>query len=766
VGCFGLPRNPSESSREGWCRVVSCRATSGSSVSTALARAVTGLPDSVIQRLFHQLKREGEAAEAPSEKALKEWRERQEFMLRRMTGMSERRMNSLEQKLFRSRSEPIPDAASFYAWSRIEGLARQEAVIEHAGHGVIDLEPPGSQADVYDLDEEGRPTFVWYASYGSNMHEDRFMAYVQGGRPEGATRTYAGCTDKTPPVEDVPIRFHARPHFAMRSTVWSGGVAFVDPDPQAACLGRAYLITAEQFDEVVAQENGTPVSMADQIDFEQVLLSGTHRIGDGQYETMVHIGDYEGAPVITFTAPFSARDAIAGDQVLPTRSWSSSSVSGYQWSGSSQGSSVRTRELDQAAESLAESSNEPALEFPVDDAVDVPESPAALFPAEPKVLASYGGSKKKGKKGKKGKGGGTASGTTASSSTPTGRKITSTKPSEAYVRMIGSGLAETFDMDEVAQADYIRGCPGGDQWKRNDLVRVLRGETLQRETPRSEGFNWADSPLAHGQSYESARRRAWLSEPPPSMPPAASARWREIAGMISVYEDEMRDYRRRMDSAGSVEERASWAGRYNSARKDYEDAKSELSGLNEANERATPKPSGGIGAPKNSGSSKSSGSSKGSSSAKPSKAASQATPPQPVSEPQPVPHRPTFSAADQAPARTSLSSQTAPTSRAGRPSQSTQSGGSPARRAAHRVEEKRSEQRRTLLSENETVQAFQEGQRMSGPEIAREQQNLKALRTQARDAAARQSPARLVHALWREVAISETRLTGAGLTPQ
>ena len=34
------------------------------------------------------------------------------------------------------------------------------------------------------------PVQVWYASYGSNLARDRFLCYLEGGRPKGATRTY------------------------------------------------------------------------------------------------------------------------------------------------------------------------------------------------------------------------------------------------------------------------------------------------------------------------------------------------------------------------------------------------------------------------------------------------------------------------------------------------------------------------------------------------------------------------------------------------
>lgn len=294
---------------------MSCRTTSGGSVSTSLARMVSGLPDKDIQHLFHALKREGAGQPAPSELALADWRERQQQMLDRATRLTDKRRDALRRNLFRSREEPVPDGAMFYAWSRIEARARQEAVIRSIDTAV-DLEPPGSQADQYELGEDGRPVNVMYASYGSNLHRDRFMKYIEGGTPPGSRRNYPGCTDPSEPEFDIPIRYHGgfRAHFALTSSVWRGGIAFMDKTPDddtATALGRAYKLPIGTFDEVVHFENGGFLAKtARPVPLDEVLATGRSVTGDGVYETMVHIGDYQGMPVITFTAPFSTHDAL------------------------------------------------------------------------------------------------------------------------------------------------------------------------------------------------------------------------------------------------------------------------------------------------------------------------------------------------------------------------------------------------------------------------------------------------------------------------
>lgn len=374
---------------------MSCHSTSGGIVSTSLARAISGLSEQEIQRTFHALKREAHGLPAPSELDVAEWRSRQYDLLQRMRSMKPNRKDSLRDRLFRSRSESVPDGSTFYAWSRLEARARQEATLNALDSAVIDLEPPGSQADQYDLGEDGRPKRVWYASYGSNLHRDRFMNYIEGGSPEGSSRIYDGCEDPTPPTDDIPIRFSgSRPHFALTSRVWRGGIAFIDQQPKDATaqgLGRAYNVSIDQFDGVVAQENGGSSKEARPVPLDEALTEGRSVTGTGSYETIMHIGDYQGAPVLTFTAPFTTQEAV-----------------------------TKTGYIERVA-------------------------PGGKTPVRMPVMTN--------------------------------------KPSAAYLRMIGGGLNETFGMDETQQADYLRGCPGGERWTRQQMVRILRGQ--DPEPPRA-----------------------------------------------------------------------------------------------------------------------------------------------------------------------------------------------------------------------------------------------------------------------------------------
>lgn len=98
---------------------------------------------------------------------------------------------------------------------------------------------------------------LWYACYGSNLLAERFRCYIGGGRPKNAKRVYPGCTNKEFPEKSKPVKIPGELYFAKTSKTWSGGGAgFIRPDENTAeeTLGRMYLITREQFIELVQQE--------------------------------------------------------------------------------------------------------------------------------------------------------------------------------------------------------------------------------------------------------------------------------------------------------------------------------------------------------------------------------------------------------------------------------------------------------------------------------------------------------------------------------
>lgn len=151
---------------------------------------------------------------------------------------------------------------------------------------------------------------VWYVSYGSNMSAARLTAYLEGGVPPGGRRRNPGARDDSPPRRSVPVDLPGALYFAGHSPQWGGGVAFYDHDatgPRGAgpTAARAYLLTAEQFTDVAAQEMYRVPQEGDAL--EEVVIGGIdggrHHAGPGHYETLVEVGRLDGAPMLLFTAP-------------------------------------------------------------------------------------------------------------------------------------------------------------------------------------------------------------------------------------------------------------------------------------------------------------------------------------------------------------------------------------------------------------------------------------------------------------------------------
>lgn len=119
---------------------------------------------------------------------------------------------------------------------------------------------------------------VWYACYGSNINYERFKLYLLGGEKDffGVVVSNEGCRDKSLPVRIKRYTFKHPVYFAKNSSIWGGGVAFLDTRKTWAAQGVAYLITYEQFLDVKRQEGSW-------------------------YNEEIDLGELDGYPVKTFT---------------------------------------------------------------------------------------------------------------------------------------------------------------------------------------------------------------------------------------------------------------------------------------------------------------------------------------------------------------------------------------------------------------------------------------------------------------------------------
>lgn len=143
--------------------------------------------------------------------------------------------------------------------------------------------------------------YIWYACYGSNLLEERFTCYISGGRPEGSFRTYTGCTNRSLPKASKPIKIKAELYFAKHSQTWSGGgAAFIRPDENSLTLGKMYLITAEQFNELVKQEIRFEGKL--EIDLALAVKNGfLITKPESWYGKILYLGSEKGKPIFTFT---------------------------------------------------------------------------------------------------------------------------------------------------------------------------------------------------------------------------------------------------------------------------------------------------------------------------------------------------------------------------------------------------------------------------------------------------------------------------------
>jgi effector-binding domain-containing protein len=135
------------------------------------------------------------------------------------------------------------------------------------------------------------------------------LCYIRGGTPYGTTTRYTGCTDKSPPIKDKQVSIPYKLYFADQSPIWDdAGVAFINPHevmegPTGVTLGRMYLITREQFIDVVRQENGFELGDPGiQIDFKETIKNGKSRASDGWYSIILYLGMEDSYPIFTFTS--------------------------------------------------------------------------------------------------------------------------------------------------------------------------------------------------------------------------------------------------------------------------------------------------------------------------------------------------------------------------------------------------------------------------------------------------------------------------------
>ncbi|TXC86044.1 hypothetical protein FS935_18515 [Metabacillus litoralis] len=170
--------------------------------------------------------------------------------------------------------------------------------------------------------------YVWYASYGSNINNDRFLCYIKGGKPNGSSMVEEGCRDQSLPIKESIHLIKHPLYFAKESGRWNfQGVAFIGLYQDSSCItySKKYLITTEQFMDIVKQEN-------DGIKFKLNLQDVQERNSyvfneESWYGNILYLGKDSGYPIYTFTAPWDKKEV---DWKKPSHSYLSTIIKGLR----------------------------------------------------------------------------------------------------------------------------------------------------------------------------------------------------------------------------------------------------------------------------------------------------------------------------------------------------------------------------------------------------------------------------------------------------
>lgn len=139
---------------------------------------------------------------------------------------------------------------------------------------------------------------VWYAAYGSNCWEARLGVYLKGGYLPEVGRSSAGSSDSSPPSDSMPFVFLRRLRFAGHARSWGGTAPAHLSDEAGLTLGRAWLVSWRQFEDIFAQENGN--------EYQPLRLperSGTTVVEESPYGRVANLGWFANSPIVGFDCP-------------------------------------------------------------------------------------------------------------------------------------------------------------------------------------------------------------------------------------------------------------------------------------------------------------------------------------------------------------------------------------------------------------------------------------------------------------------------------
>ena len=108
-----------------------------------------------------------------------------------------------------------------------------------------------------------------------------------------AVRDLPGCRDTSDPLDSFGVLIGGGVYFASHSSGWLAGMAFYDPRTHGEVAARAYLITTEQFVDVLAQETRRAPGIT--LDLAPAFRGDRYSEGVGGYSILVRVGVRQGA---------------------------------------------------------------------------------------------------------------------------------------------------------------------------------------------------------------------------------------------------------------------------------------------------------------------------------------------------------------------------------------------------------------------------------------------------------------------------------------
>ena len=107
-----------------------------------------------------------------------------------------------------------------------------------------------------------------------------WIIYIKGGKCKFNGVSYEGCRNKSLPKDTRPVTIPYKMYYGNESSPWGiGGISFLDTQSRGQALGRMYLITEEQFEDISRQEGNEEI----------------------WYNQSLSLGEYNGVEIVTIT---------------------------------------------------------------------------------------------------------------------------------------------------------------------------------------------------------------------------------------------------------------------------------------------------------------------------------------------------------------------------------------------------------------------------------------------------------------------------------